>query len=282
MGYDVALTVSMTNTLWSLQQIDSASQDVNYRLATGKKVNSALDDPVAYFAAQDHSYRSSDLTNRKDEINEAIQLVTAANSGVESILDLIDSAESLANAALVAEDQAEINNLEEEYNEVLTQIDQLASDGFYKGTNLLGGNTETLEVAFNADGSSTITLTGEDASSTGLGLAALTTDDWSDGTDPDTPDKTNIDATMDLLDAAKGTLRSMAQSLSMDLSTMEIRLDFAGEMINTLETGVTNLVTADTNEESANLLMLQTQQELSINALSISSDQYQSVLGLFN
>ena len=280
MGYDVTLTIGMSKVLYNLQQIEDTMQVTNNRLSTGKKVNSALDDPINYFSAQDHLYRSSDLEARKDEMNEAASLIEAANSGVESILDMIDQALSLANAAKTSETQTDINSLENQFNDILTQIDNVANDAYYKGTNLLGGATEQLTVYFNADGTSSLTLTGEDASSTGLGLTVLTTDDWYNGTDG--PDETAIQASIDELTDAKSALRTMAKTLSMDLSSIEIRLDFASTMMNTLDTGAANLTVADTNEESAALLMLQTQQSLSINSLSIASDAAQSVLSLFN
>ena len=149
MGYDVVLTSTMSNSVYSLQQIEKSMNTSNERLATGKKVNSALDDPLAYFTSQDHLYRYSDLDGRKDEMSEAVQLITAANSGVESILDLVDSALSLANSALTADStNTDLNSLEDQFNEILTQIDQLANDAFYKGTNLSGRDHGAVDGVF--------------------------------------------------------------------------------------------------------------------------------------
>ncbi len=281
MSYSVTLTSSMSQNLFSLQQINSAMETANNNLATGKKVNSALDDPINFFAAQDHTYRASDLEMRKDEMSEGVQTITAANDGVEAILDLIDAAKSLAQSALTAEDQTEVNDLEDQFTEVMSQIDDLAGDSGYKGVNLLMGATEQLKVYFNEDGSSNMTVTGEDATSTGLGITAVAADDWWDGTNS-VPSESAINATIAELDDARDALRTTAKTLSTSLSTIEIRLDFTSNMINTLEEGAGNLTNADTNEESANLLTLQTQQSLAINALSIASDSAQSVLGLFN
>jgi flagellin-like hook-associated protein FlgL len=255
-------------------------QETNLRLSTGLKVNSALDDPINYFAAQSHTYRASDLLNRKDSMGEAIQLVEAANTAVESILDLVDSAISLVNSAMEAEDQAEINSLEVQYQEIMDQIDFLAEDAYYNGVNLLGGTAETLEVFFDEDGASSLTLTGEDGSASGLGITAVAADDWWDTTNG-VPDLTALDSTTGELTSAKTTLRTMAKSLSMDLSIIETRSDFADQMINTLEDGATKLTAADFNEESANLLTLETQQQLGINSLSIASEAQQAILNLF-
>ena len=77
------------------------------------------------------------------------------------------------------------------------------------------------------------------------------------------------------------TLRSQAQSLSSNLSTVQIRQDFTKAMINTLNNGADSLTLADSNEEGANLLALQTRQQLSTTALSLASQADQNVLRLF-
>jgi len=83
------------------------------------------------------------------------------------------------------------------------------------------------------------------------------------------------------LKTALTTLRSQAQSLSSNLSTVQIRQDFTKAMINTLNSGADSLTLADSNEEGANLLALQTRQQLSTTALSLASQADQNVLRLF-
>lgn len=246
----------------------------SYRLSTGLKVNSALDNPTSYFTAADENQRASDLSSLKDSMSEAIQTINSASDGIESIKDLIADAKSLAKSALASSDTETRLNYMNQYNDLLDQIDELADDSGYSGVNLLGGTSETLEVVFNEDGTSSITLTGVDASSTGLGLSAQTgTTDWSD---------TDINAAITALDGAKTTLTSDAKSLSTSLSTVTTRQDFTTSMIENLQTGASKLISADTNEESANMTTLQTQQSLSIQALSIANSAAQAVLNLFS
>lgn len=278
---DITLTTGMSQSLSSLQNIDKLMTRTNERLATGKKINSALDDPINYFSAEDHTQRASSLQSRKDEMSEGVQTISAADAGISAMLDLIEAAESLANSALSAESQAEINTLEDEFNEILTQLDSIVEDSGYKGVNLLGGTSETLDIYFEEGTDSSITLTGFDASCAGLGITSLTADDWADDTDTDTPDKTAINTTLDLLSDAKDSLRTESKTLSIKLSTITVRQSFASSMIDILEEGAANLVNADMDEESANLLTLQTQQSLATTSLSIASDAAQSVLKLF-
>ncbi|MBV6657921.1 MAG: flagellar hook protein [Devosiaceae bacterium] len=159
----------------------------------------------------------------------------------------------------------------DQYNELIEQIDELAEDSGFNGVNLLNG--DDLEVIFNEDGSSRLDIEGVDFSSTGLGLAAL------GNTAFDTND--SIDAVLDLLDAAISSLRTQASEFGSNLSIVETRENFTNDMINTLETGAANLTLADTNEESANLLALETRQSLSTTSLSMAVEADQNVLQLF-
>ncbi len=83
---------------------------------------------------------------------------------------------------------------------------------------------------------------------------------------------------MNSIDTALDTLRSQASTFGSNLTTVQTRQDFTNNMISTLQTGSDNLVLADTNEEGANLLALQTRQSLSTTALSLSAQADQAIL----
>lgn len=266
---DIALTSGMRSNLVSLQNTVSLLNRTQERLSTGKKVNSALDDPINYFAAQGHTQRAADLAARKDGMNEGVQVIKAADAGIKAITALIQQAKSLATSARTA-GTTEAADLASQFDDLLTQIDSLASDSSYKGINLLGSGVLTVE--FNEDGSSSISVTGFDASSSGLGINAAA-GNWA------TP--ANIDAAVADLDAAMNTLRSQSKTLSSSLNIITTRDEFTKNMIDTLLAGADNLTLADMNEEGANMLMLQTRQALGTTALSLSAQAAQSVLKLF-
>jgi len=111
-----------------------------------------------------------------------------------------------------------------------------------------------------------------DDRSTGLGLAQLTSTAF------DT--NASITAIQATLKAATDTLRADASSFGSQLSIVQTRQDFTKSLINTLQTGAANLTLADSNEEAANLLALQTRQSLSTKALSLASQSDQNVLRL--
>jgi flagellin-like hook-associated protein FlgL len=257
----------------------SRTQD---RLATGKRVNSALDNPVNFFAAAAHTQRANDLTARKDGMGEAIQTIKAANTGIEGVKSLLESAKGLVESARSSSgDRAA---LEVQFNEVMGQINQLVADSGYKGTNFLGGTGVSLDVLFNETGTNKLTLTGFDASSTGLGTAgsllayatAITT-----SFDLDFSAATTLNAVASAITSAVSELQTEASKLSSNLAIINARLDFTKGMVNTLKEGADKLTLADTNEEGANMLALQTRQQLGVTSLSLASQAAQSVLRLF-
>jgi flagellin len=268
---DISLTAGMRNNLVSLQSTVSLLNRTQERLATGKRVNSPLDNATNYFVAKSHMDRASDLSVRKDGMGEAIQTVKAANEGISAITDLIASAKGIAQSALSAT-TAEASTLAVQFNAVLDQITDLAGDSGYKGTNLLSSGA-SLEVKFNEGGGHLLTITGSDASAcAGLGIADAT-GNWATAGD--------IGTAITALDSALTTLRTQAKTLSSNLNIITTRDAFTQGMINVLSEGSTKLTAADTNEEGANMLMLQVRQSLGTTALSLSAQAAQSVLKLF-
>lgn len=165
-------------------------------------------------------------------------------------------------------------DLIKQFNDLRQQLDRTAEDASFNGINLLRG--DALKLTFNETGSSSLTVQAKDGkgiNSTNLGIAAQ------NNTVADTD--AGLDAVLTKLGDALGSLRSQSSAFGSNLSMVENRQDFTKNMINTLETGAGNLTLADTNEEAANLLALQTRQQLSSTALSMASQADQAVLRLF-
>src|SRR6478736_2085404 len=96
----IVLSASVRQNLLSLQSTADLLATTQQRLATGKKVNTALDNPTNFFTAQGLDNRASDISNLLDGINNGVQILQAANTGITSLQKLIDSAKSIANQAL--------------------------------------------------------------------------------------------------------------------------------------------------------------------------------------
>jgi flagellin len=372
---DIVLSAGIRANLLSLQSTASLIQTTQQRLATGLKVNSALDNPIAYFTASSLNARASNLGNLLDSVSNAVQTVQAANNGITSITKLVQSAQAIAQQALQsasstaktvgtvsgltgassftvasgntitvndgtttatitstgsvtvnqiinAVNAAGINvkaelsangslqleatgantivvggtatgpelaqfglasgttaagtvnatrtSLASQYNAVLAQIDQLASDAGFNGVNLLNGNS--LKVVFNETGTSSLSISGVTFNSAGLGVSQAAGNFQTDQ---------SIGAAQGNLSAALSTLQGQAAAFGTNLSVIQIRQSFTTATINTLQTGANNLTVADTNQEGANLLALQTRQSLATTALSLAAQSQNSVLRLF-
>jgi flagellin len=367
---DITLSAGIRQNLLSLQNTAADLTTTQEHLATGKKVNTAFDNPTSFFTSQSLTNRSNDLSALLDQIGQGQQTLNAANNGLTGLTSLLEQALSTAqqaqqsgfdtaasttgtvnltgntlaagnlviatggttytvaigasaalstiestingtaglSSAVTASDDGSGhliltgNNtstsftasgaeqtafglsssaqsptsttrttLQGNYNALLTQIDQLAGDSSYNGVNLLNG--DNLKVLFNETGTSSLTISGVTFNSVGLGLSAIAAGGFQSNT--------TITSTETTLNAAISKVRAQTETFGTNASTIQTRQTFEQNMINTLQTGAANLVTADQNQESANLLTEQTHQQLEISALSIANQANQSVLKLF-
>jgi flagellin-like hook-associated protein FlgL len=241
------------------------------------------------------------LSGLKDNISEAIQTVKSADSGIKGVLttiealrgiltqarsainDTVNSAITLAGAAAGG-----ASGLTGQYNRLIEQLNNVVTDSSYKGTNFLTSGSVTLTVNFNENASTKIVMSGFNSGASGLaisggGSTALQVVAGTSGniTSADLDTVAELDLVEKSLNTAIATLQTKASELSANLSTLTTRQTFITEMVNTLQVGATKLTEADTNEEGANLLSLQTKQSLGTTALSISSQAEQSILRLF-
>jgi flagellin len=268
---DIVLTAGVRSNLLQLQNTSDLMTQTQNRLATGKKVNSALDNPINYFTAQSLTNRSNSLSSLLDSMSNATSTIQAANNGITSITKLVQSAQALVSQAQQTADTNVRATLATQFNNLLAQIDGLAGDAGFNGINLLAG--DDLTVTLNENGTSSVTVSGVVDTASGDLSISNSTNNWAAAGD--------LTAASSDLTAALTTLQSQAQSFGSNLSTVQIRQDFTKTMINTLQTGADNLTLADTNEEGANMLALQTRQQLSTTALSLAAQAAQSVLRLF-
>jgi flagellin len=381
---DVTLTSGIRSNLLALTQTSNDLTTTQEALATGKKVNSAADNPSSYFTSQNLNQSASNLSALLDQIGQGSQTINAATDGLTSLTSLLQQALStvqqaqssnwttaatttsgvslstsanvslaagtlsidvgsstynvtIAASSTLANVEADINGttglgsagsvtatddgsghliltsnnapigftvvgsatsaalglatnsttnnvaigssstrstLQSNFNTLLTQVSQLASDAGYNGVNLLQGDSLTID--FNPTGTSALTITGVTFNAAGLGLSAAS----GSGATSFQSDSV-LSGLVSNINTALSTVQTQAETFGTNASTISTRQGFENALINTLQTGASNLVVADQNVESANLLTEQTQQQLEISALSIANQANQSVLKLF-
>lgn len=212
-----------------------------------------------------------------DNTKLRIENLSTAELTVDGV-SALGTTDGVSTAASTVDGNKVRKNLVTQFNELRDQLDKFADDASFNGINLLRG--DKLKLTFNETGTSTIDIQAkdEDGNSTAINNTTLGIDFV---VNSDFDNDTTLDAKLGTLSDALGKLRSQSSAFGSNLSIVQNRTDFTKNMINTLETGASNLTLADTNEEAANLLALQTRQQLSSTALSMASQADQAVLRLF-
>ena len=409
---DIALSQGVRQNLLSMQRTVDLMGRTQNRLATGKKVNSALDNPTSYFVSAGLENRANDLSRIMDSMGLAIKTLEQADNGIKGLKRLIETAQGVARqalqvasstaqirstnatpyttatttaslgiatadtllidigggrsltitlnalatdtigeivdainnnttagtglngdgdvrvrASLTADGKLELENLTggpldltytqvgastntlatlfgaasngvaagtaltltginnptreslgKQFESLKAQMDQLIKDTGYNGVNLLNG--DLLKVLFNETNTTFTNIQGVGFNSQGLGMSPT------DGTTSRDSYRrwqsdTEIGEALTKLDTALNRVRTQASNFGSHLVVLQTRQDFTRTSILTLNAGSDLLVLADTNEEGANLLALQTRQQLSTQALSLASQTDQAVLRLF-
>jgi flagellin len=211
---------------------------------------------------------------------DAAAATTAASTGTSNTafgLAATDRTTGIASSGVTSSVRS---NLIQQYNDLRTQIDQLAKDSSFNGINLLAG--DKVSIQFNEKTGSNQTkldIQGSTLTSDNLGIVQAGNTQLA-GT-VNFQNDTDLETATKALTNALTSLKSLSSTFGANLSVAQTRQDFTKSLAETLETGAANLVNADANEEAANLLSLQTRQQLSQTALSLASQSDQAVLRLF-
>lgn len=274
MADEVKLSASSRANLLALQSTTKLIGRTQERLSTGLKVNSALDDASAYFQSRSLNNRAGDLSQVKNAIDQSVQTLKAALTGIESAVKIVEQLKGLGSAAKNATSASERSTLANQAQQLAAQLDLLINDASYNGVNLIKATPDNLQVNFNENATVELTIVGTNLSAANLGAnIATATNNW--GTVGD------INADLDEYTSSLGQLRTAASTLGSQTTLLQTRLDFLSSIVNTLTEGADKLTLADSNQEGANLLALQTRQQLGINSLSLAAQSESSILSLF-
>ncbi|MDD2324431.1 MAG: hypothetical protein PHW63_00240 [Alphaproteobacteria bacterium] len=168
---DVSLSSSARQNLLSLQSTSKLLGQTQARLASGKKVNSALDNASSYFASQGFLNSANDLSSLKDSMSTALQTIQAASDTIEALSTVVEQLQGIVNSALQTTDADTRSDLATQYNALIDQFDLLVADGTFNGTNLVNSINSSLKVSFSStDANDNLTIQGTNLTSSGLGV----------------------------------------------------------------------------------------------------------------
>ncbi len=297
---DIALTAAQRGSLLSLQDTQTLSERTQTRLTTGRRINGVVDDAVNFFRAKALSDRASDFSLRKDNIDQGVSALNSTLKAIESVDSLVKQMKGIIEAAR-SQSTSERKAATTQFEEVGKQIYQLIEDASYQGLNLLNNTNATLDVSFGVRTASRLQVTGLDLLETaggtkstsmfsvsafsGAGGAISISAFGLSGGSFTSFGSTNSSLGManvmtGAIDKAVNRLRGHASTLGSNVAVLQTRLDFTNTYVNELTAGSDKLTLADLNEEGANLVALQTRQQLGIQSLSISGQQQQAILSL--
>lgn len=272
MANEVTLSAAVRENLLALKTTERLIAQTQNRLSSGLRVASAIDDARVFFEAKALNDRARDLDEKKEGVDQSINSVKTALEAVEGIEELVQQMRGLAISAKTTTGSA-LTAIQNQYNELRTQINNLAGDADYQGINLVDGTGQTLAVSFSTDTTSVLNIASVDLRVTSLGLNISSAANYSVAS--------NVDAALNEITAAITTLRGRAQALASNVAILKTRLDFNESHVDILEDGAGKLSLADMTEEGSRLVALQTRQQLGINALAFAGQSEQSILRLF-
>lgn len=269
-GIRVTINGSKTSSVFAIdgKTIQGLVDSINNDTAVGGLVTAAYDATTGQFTIEADS---STVNTIKIDVVAGVSDATGKadfDFGTQAALSATANSAITGETYTLASAASTLTTLEDDYNSVLEQINQLVEDSGYRGTNLIAG--DTLYTYFNEDRSNKLDTVGQNLDSNGLGMTSA------DFSRIDT-----IETSADQSRAALTTLRSFGSTLATSLSVIQTRESFTKSLVETLNEGSDKLVVADQNEEGAKLLALQTRQQLGITALSLASQAQQAVLRLF-
>jgi len=301
---DITLSAAVRSNLLSLQSTSNLINRTQGRLSTGLAVSSPVDDAIKYFQAKSISERAADLSERKSGIDQGVSSLTTALEAANALEDLTKQIKGIIDSSRSG-DTDQRKEFREQVVELGKQIQKLVNDASYAGLNLLNSTASTLSVRFSDKVESKLQVNGNDFNISAFFLntagSVLYTLAGASGTAVLTSlgfhqklSKFNFsvagslasfneqaDLSVARLDKTISNLRAKAASLANNVAVLQVRLDFTKQYVDVLSDGAGKLTLADLNEEGANLLALQTRQQLGIQALAFAGQAEQGILGLF-
>lgn len=269
MGFSVNTNAGALVALQNLNRTNSQLDVVQGRINTGLKVAGAKDNAAIFAIAQQQRAELGGLSAVQSSLDRATGSLDVALAGAEAVSDLlIQLKEKAAAAADAGQDATSRTLLNNDFQQLLSQIDTIVTNAEFNGQNAL--QADSVVAIVNADASSTITIAAQDIDVNALGLSGdvITS-------------QTTAAAALTAIDAAISTVNTSLSTLGAGAKRVEIVGSFIEKLSDAIEVGIGNLVDADLARESANLQSLQVKQQLGLQALSIANQAPGTVLSLF-
>jgi flagellin len=275
MTNSVHSNASAAIALQNLANTNNRLESVQGRVSTGLKVQGAKDNAAIWAIAQQQRADTAALGAVKQSLDRATSIADVALSAGESVSDLLNQLKEKIVAAKDTSLKTQSRELlDADFRALLKAIASAVDNAAFDGGNILNGSlTNGIKFLANADASAFVTLSAKDLSLSGSIISLGLADSLLTVTGATTA-LTKLDTSITTLNAALGEIGAQAKQI-------EAHNTFVTKLMDTLESGIGNLVDADLAKESARLQALQVQQQLGAQALSIANQAPQILLSLF-
>ena len=260
--------------LQNLTSTESQLQKAQNEISTGLAVAAPSDNGAIWAIAQNQRATASSLDSVTQSLQRAQSTIDVATSAGQSVSDLLTQLKSKALAASdTSLDTASRAALNADFTSLRNQITTVVGNASFNGANLIDSGAKNIYALANSAGTSSLTVAAQDLSLGGSNVSLTATASISTATLAQNAiaviqtSITNVNNSLAKLGTADNALAS--------------QLTFVGNLQDTIDTGVGNLVNANLAKESAQLQALQTKQQLGIQALSIANSSSSSLLSLF-
>lgn len=257
-----------------LNQTGMELQKTQDHINSGMKVATAKDNGATYAIAQ--NMRSNVIAYQavSDSLNRGVSAIDVAMSAGQSISDLLNELKGKALAAAdTSIDTASRNALNADFKAMRDQISTIVENASFNGTNFIDGSITGIEALASADAVNRISVAAEDLR---LSQGILTMSVLGN-----ISTLANASAMITTLNTSIQNVNAALARLAAGSRKLTIQANFVSKLMDTLNTGVGNLVDADMAVESAKLQALQVRQQLGVQALSIANSQPQIIMSLF-
>jgi flagellin len=260
--------------LQNLNATESQLQTAQNQVSTGLAISGPQDNGAIWAIAQNQRATSLSLNSVTQSLQRAQSTIDVATSAGTSVSDLLNQLKSKALAAsdtsLTTSSRSALNA---DFTAILSQITSVVTNASFDGANLIESGGKSLFALANADASSFLTVAAQDLSLGGANLTVASTASISTAT--------LAQAAITTINTSISNVNNALAKLGTSSNALTTQLSFIGNLQDTIDTGVGNLVNANLAKESAQLQALQTKQQLGIQALSIANSGSSALLSLF-
>jgi flagellin len=266
----IAANIQSLQSLHSMNNINERIATHQLRLATGKRINSAGEDPAGYHLANSLNSRRRGLQVALDNVSNAQNVLNVAEGGYQNIMDILQTLKEKATQAADGNlSSTQRNAIDEQMQALLTEVDEIVSQTQFNGNSLIDGTlSTTLQAGETASDTLTISLTGANSSDLGINSISMAT-------------QASASAALATLTTAIDTLASRVQDVGEYKSRLNSKEATLSVAVTNTESVRSTIEDADFAKEQMEVMKLQIIQQTAMSSLTQANSGPQIVLSLF-